>query len=183
MGRRIQRSLFFALLLAFALPARAADPVLMLLMSVARGVIESAARRRAAQPAPALPAPVQIYPGTTVLPEQVRRMIDESFGYLAESQRREIFDSVHATLTDPKTAGMRAPLIEYFADRAHAVREAQTRLALLTQREKAALASDFRRTVATLTDEEVAQFAHLLRQGLLPIPADLNEMLLAALRG
>lgn len=178
----MRRSVFFALLLAFALPARAADPVLMLLMSIAREAIESAARRHAEAPAP-LPEFPSTYPGTTVVPEQLRQMIDESFAYLSQSQRREIFDSLHATLMDPKTAGMRAPLIEYFADRAHAVREAQVRLARLSQREKASLASDFRKSVETLSDEEVAQFANLLRQGLLPIPADLNEMLLAALLG
>ncbi len=180
MVRSRGRGFLFALLLAFAPPA-AADPLLMLLMSVAREVIESAARRQAEAPrsVPEFPA---TYPGTTVVPEQLRQMIDESFAYLGESQRREIFDSLHATLLDPKIAGMRAPLIEYFASRAHAVREAQLRLARLSQREKESLASEFRKTVEGMPLEEAAQLVELLRKRLLPVPADLNDMLLAALQ-
>lgn len=176
-----RRSVLFALLAALAAPAPAAEPLLMLLMSVARQMIETAARRQAEAPPPR-PEPLRTYPGTTVMPEQLRRMIDESFGYLSDAQRREIFDSLHASLLDPKMAGMRAPLIEYFASRAYAVREAQRRLERLSEPETAALLSDFRKTVAALPEEEAARLVALLEQRLLPVPAALNERLLAALR-
>ena len=180
MGRLSPRVFVFALLLGFAVPAVAVDPVLMFLLSMAREAIFKAAREQARTPAEP-PAAVATYPGTVVAPADLKRLIDESFTYLSHAQRQEIFDSLHAALMDPKNAAVRASMIEYFAQRAIAVREAQDRLANLSQSEKALLAADFRKQVAALPAEEAAQLAELLRRNLLPLPSDLNEMLLAAL--
>lgn len=152
----------------------------MFLLSMAREAIFKAAREQAATPAEP-PAAVATYPGTLVAPADLKRLIDESFTYLSQAQRQEVFDSLHAALMDPKNAAVRASMIEYFAERANAVREAQDRLANLSQSKKALLAADFRKQVAALPDEEATQLAELLRRNLLPIPSDLNEMLLAAL--
>ena len=54
-------------------------------------------------------------------------------------------------------------------------------LAQLTDRDKQVLASEFRAETKSLDDEERAMLAGLLRQGLLPVPADLNAMLLASI--
>ncbi|MEW6689490.1 MAG: hypothetical protein AB1452_10425, partial [Pseudomonadota bacterium] len=97
-----------------------------------------------------------------------------------EDQRREIFEALNAALLEPKNAPMRATLIDYFADRAHAVRAAQERLAQMSQREKEQLAAEFRREVASLPAEEQVRVGELLRRGLLPVPGDLNQLLLAA---
>ena len=180
MGRLSRRVSLFALLLAFAGPSLAVDPVLMFLLSAAREMIVKAAREQAAAPAEP-PAAVATYPATLVEPADLKRLIDECFTYLSQAQREEIFDSLHAALMDPKNAAVRGPMIEYFAQRAIAVREAQDRLAKLSQREKALLAADFRKQVAALPEEEAAQIAELLRRNLLPLPSDLNEMLLAVL--
>ena len=97
-----------------------------------------------------------------------------------ESQRREIFESLHAALADPKNAAVRAPMIEYFATRALTVREAQRRLSQLSTREKERLAGEFGREIASLSAAEQAQLGELLRKGLLPVPSDLNQLLLTA---
>jgi len=158
----------------------AVDPILMFLIGAARQVLES----QAAGPVPAPPsssAELSHYPGTPVEPGQLRKLIDESFVYLSERQRADVFDSLHATLLDRKNAGRRAALIEYFVDRALAVRAAQLRLAQLSAREKQGLAAQFRLEIAELPDEERKQLFALLDQGLLPLPADLNRLLLAEL--
>ena len=159
--------------------AAAADPILMFILSFARDMIEQHAARQAALPAPLPPIP-EVYPGTLVEPKLVRRLIDDSFIYLSERQRVEIFDALHRTLMDPKNAVMRASLIEYFASRALAVRAVQLRLAQLSSRDKEQLAFEFRKEIADLPGEDRTQLAALLRQGLLPVPADLSALLLAA---
>ena len=181
MGRLLRKGVFFTLLFACVAPPASADPILMFLIGMGRQLIEN----RVDHPPRPTPEPLPdlslVYPGTTVEPEHLRRLIDDSFVYLSESQRREIFDSLHAALIDPKNAPVSGSMIEYFATRALAVREAQQRLARLTAREKEQIAGEFRKEIAGITAEEAAQLADVLRQGLLPVPGDLNQMLLAAL--
>lgn len=181
MVRLAAKAVVYVLLLGLAAPAPAADPLLMFLLSVAREVIFAAAREHAASPAEPVAAVTTAYPGTEVEPAHVKRLIDEGFTYLSAAQRAEVFDSLHSELMNPKNAAVRGPMIEYFAEKAIAVRMAQERLANLSQPEKARLAEDFRQQVAGLPDEEAAQLAELLRRQVLPVPHDLNEMLLAAL--
>ena len=179
MGRLLRKGVFFTLLMAFALPA-AADPVLMFLLSMAREMIERHAARPPAAPLPLIPDTSRFYPGTTVEPDHLRRLIDDSFLYLASDQRREIFDSLHAGLLDPKNAAVRGAMIEYFANMALSVRAAQLRLAQLSSPEKERLAVQFKREIAALSAEEQGKLGELLRKGLLPVPSDLNQLLLAA---
>ena len=179
---RTQKAVGFALLLGLAAPAAAADPILMLLLGVAREMIFNAVRERVMAPPEAEPLPpATAYPGTVVEPAQVRRLIDEGFGYLSSGQREEIYESLHATLMDPKNAAVRGSMIEYFAERAVVMREAQERLANLSQPEKLHLAAEFGKQVSELPAEEAAQLAELLRRQVLPVPRDLNDMLLAEL--
>jgi hypothetical protein len=162
-------------------PALAADPLTMLLLTIAREALFAAARDYLASRPEAPPPVPETYPGTTVEPAHVRRLVDEGFSYLTTAQRDEVFEAFHRHLMDPKNAAVRGAMIEYFAERALAMRLAQERLAKLSHAEKAALAADFRKEVAALPEEEVAQLAALLRKNVLPVPGDLNEMLLAVL--
>src|SRR5262245_18467466 len=98
MGRLLRNGVLFTLLFACLTPARA-DPILMLLMSVAREMMDSRLNARPAEAAPVLPAPDRFYPGTTVEPETLRGLIDISFPYLSDAQRREVFDALNAQLT------------------------------------------------------------------------------------
>ena len=180
MGRLIRKGVFFTLLLACAAPVAAADPILMFLLSMAREMIGSHAERAPSPPDPQLPDLARVYPGTTVEPDHLRRLIDDSFVYLGDSQRREIFDALHAALTDPKNAAVRGTMIDFFVHKALTVRAAQQQLAQLSWREKERLAGEFGKEIASLSAEERSQLGELLRQGLLPVPSDLNQLLLAA---
>ena len=180
---RLQKAVLFTLLLGLATPAPAADPILMLLLGIAKEMIFSAVRERLMAPREAepLPPPATVYPGTVVEPAHVRRLVDEGFAYLSSGQRDEIYGSLHATLMDPKNAAVRASMIEYFAERAVAMREAQDRLANLSRSEKSRLAAEFGKQVAGLPAEEAAQLTELLRRHVLPVPHDLNDMFLTEL--
>ena len=182
MFRRIQRALLFSVLLGLATPAPAADPIVMLLLSVARQMIFNAVRDRLMAPPAVEPIPARtFYPGTVVEPAHVRRLVDEGFSYLSHAQRDEVYESLHAQLMDPKNASVRVSTIDHFAERAAAMREAQERLANLSRSEKLRLAAEFRQQVAELSAEESAQLGDLLRRQVLPVPSDLNDMFLAEL--
>jgi hypothetical protein len=185
MGRILRRGIFFFLLMGMALPAAAMDPILMFVFTVAREMMDQHNARKPAGPTlphigGTLPEFPKVYPGTMVEPEHLRMLIDECFPYLSEDRRREIFDSLHAGLLDPRNAPVRAALIDYFAERAFAVRAAQQRLQKMSGRAKALLAEEFKKEVATLPPEERARVRGLLREGLLPVPSDFSQMLLGA---
>jgi len=182
MGRALRKGVLFTLLFAgFVVPA-AADPMVMFLLGVAREIVESHAHRPPGPPPDTLPLPdmSKVYPGTSVEPEYLRRLIDDCFMYLSSSQRREIFDTLHAALIDPKNAAVRGPMIEYFATKALAVRAAQLKLAEMPWRDKEKLAEEFRQELPGLSEEDRQNLGKLLRDGLLPVPSDLNQLLLAA---
>ena len=183
MVRFLRKGVLFTLLFAGVVTPAAADPILMFLLSVARDLIEAQVERSRKTPAPApqyAPDTARVYPGTSVEPDHIRRLIDDSFPYLADAQRKEIFDSLNGALADPKNAAVRGPMIQYFAEKALTVRAAQQKLAQLSSGEKQDLAAGFRKEIDTLSAEEQTQLGELLRKRLLPIPSDLNQMLLAA---
>ena len=62
------------------------------------------------------------------------------------------------------------------------MRAAQVELGKLSYAEKERLAVQFRQETAALPDEERQQLVKLLEQHLLPVPADLNQLLLAQLQ-
>jgi hypothetical protein len=162
----------------------AADPLIFFLMSAAKQIVASAAAAAARQipEAAPLPAPATTYPGTMVEPETLRRVVNDSFAYLPSAKRAEIFESLNTMLLDPSLGPTRATMIEYFLDRAFAVRAAQVELSRLSDRDKRRLAEQFRQETAGLPDEDRKQLLELLEQHLLPVPADLNQLLLAQLQ-
>jgi len=176
MARVLGRSLFFAVLLAFFSPARA-DPLLMFLVGMAKEI----ASIPAAATVPDRAAGVDTYPGTSVEPAGLKRLINESFTYLSVAQRNEIFEALNAELVKPGNVTVSAPLIETFAARAYQIRAAQQQLEKLSQREMQVLATDFEKEVKLLSEEDVAQLRQALEKNLLPVPSDLSRLLLAAL--
>lgn len=173
------------LLFAGLVAPAAADPVLLFLLGIARDmVLERAnAPQSAAVPVQPMPDFARVYPGTSVEPEILRRLIDDSFLYLSSRQRQEIFDRLNAALLDPKNAAIRGTMIEYFTEKALVVRAAQLRLAQLPYSEKQRMAAEFKTEIAGMAAEEQAQVRELLRSGLMPVPSDLNQLLLAAVDG
>ena len=174
--------LFFAASWALWPASASADPLLFFLMSAAKQIASAAASAKPTPEAAPLPAPATTYPGTMVEPETLRRVINDSFVYLPTAKRTEIFESLNTMLLDPSLGPTRATMIEYFLDRAFAVRAAQVELAKLSDRDKRRLAEQFRRETAGLPDEDRKQLLELLEQHLLPVPADLNQLLLAQLQ-
>jgi hypothetical protein len=181
MLRFLRKGLLFTLLFAGVVTPAAADPILMFLLGIARELIEAqAAKPRNVPPPEYVPDMAKVYAGTSVEPDQLRRLIDDSFIYLSDAQRKEIFDSLNEALANPKNAAVRGPMIQYFVEKALTVRAAQAKLAQLSSGEKENLATGFRKEITTLSAEEQTQLGELLRKRLLPIPSDLNQMLLAA---
>ena len=71
-------------------------------------------------------------------------------------------------------------MIEYFADKALTIRAAQLQLAKMPWSEKERLANEFKAEAAALSAEDQDQLGKLLRSGMLPVPSDLNQLLIAA---
>ena len=182
MGRLLRRGIFFTLLFAGLVAPAAADPMLMFLIGIAREMVVNHANTPASERIPEQPTPdfSRVYPGTSVEPEVLRRLIDDSFLYLSDGQRREIFDSLNAALMNPKNAAVRGTMIEYFAEKALTIRAAQQQLARMPWSEKQRIAAEFKAELAELPAEDQAELGQLLRSGLLPVPNDLNQLLLAA---
>jgi hypothetical protein len=178
---KLLRRIFFLLSLAFALPVHAAEPLLMFLFGIVKEVASSSSSSAFAAAAPERAEAPQTYPGTTVPPATLRRLIEESFTYLSQAQRAEIFEALHAELLKPANITLSAPLIEHFAARAAQVREAQARLAHLTGQERERLLEDFRAETRTLSEHDLGQLRSVLERGLLPVPSDLTQQLLGAL--
>jgi hypothetical protein len=148
----------------------------MFLLSVAKEI----ATLPAAPSAPAAQVLPQTYPGTTVEPSALRRLIDESFVYLSSAQRAEVFDALNAELLKPQNATVRGPMLEQFAERAFEVRRAQQRLEKLSSGEKQVLATEFQKEVKALPPEDLLQVRQAIEKNVLPVPSDLNRLLLAA---
>ena len=181
MGRFLRRGVLFTLLFAGVITPAAADPIVMFLLSIAREMIESHIAKSRGAPAPEfMPDMARVYPGTSVEPDHLRRLIDDSFLYLSDAQRKEVFDSLHEALSNPKNTAVRGAMIQYFAEKALTVRAAQIKLSQLSWHEKELLANDFRKEITTLSTEDQTQLGELLRSGLLPVPTDLNQLLLTA---
>jgi hypothetical protein len=181
MRRLFRKGVLFTLLSAGLVAPASADPMLMFLIGIAREmVISHATTPRSNVPAPYVPDVTRVYPGTSVEPDTLRRLIDDSFLYLGSAQRREIFDALHAALTDPRNAAVRGAMIEYFIEKALTIRAAQLQLAKMPWSEKQRVAAEFKTELAALSAEDRDQLGELLRRGLLPVPTDLNQLLLAA---
>ncbi|HEY6967047.1 MAG TPA: hypothetical protein VI229_06220 [Burkholderiales bacterium] len=186
MGRALRKGVLFTLLFAGLVAPASADPILLFLIGIARDMVINHAMSGERPPAePVLPLPdfSRVYPGTSVEPEVLRRLIDDSFLYLSDKQRQEIFDQLNAALLNPKNAAVRGTMIEYFAEKALAVRAAQLQLAKMPYSEKQRLAAEFKADIAGLPAEDRDQLGKLLRGNLLPVPSDLNQLLLAAFDG
>jgi hypothetical protein len=165
MGRLLRGGVLFALLSAGLVAPAAADPILMILMSIARNMVTHHAQKPDSEKRLEVEIPdlSKYYPGTMVEPEQIRRLIDDSFLYLSDQQRTEIFDSLNAALLNPRNAAIRGTMIEYFSEKALMVRAAQLQLAKMPYSEKQRMALEFREEIATLNAEDRDQLGKLLR--------------------
>lgn len=177
----MRRSLVCVLLALWPSISVAAEPLTLLLIHILREQIASAvqdaienAQREKERPSFVIPpSPYDLDD------DKLKALIDEGFVHLSSAQRDEVFASVKRILSDPENAALKPMLVEELAVKASAVRQAHERLSNLSQVEKKALAVQAREEYEKLPPEEREQMLHVLRSGIVPLPRDLNEMILA----
>ncbi len=149
----------------------------MLRDQMATSAIESAVNNAALPQPPSVP---QALTGVYAVSEaQLRGLIDAGFVHLTASQSADIYASLMRMMADPKNALARPLIIEELAQHASAVRSAHERLAALSFSEKRAIAVDARSEYERLPAQERDQLMQLLKLRVVPIPRDLNDLILA----
>ncbi len=176
-------------MLFFPTPARAADPLMMFLIGWAKNIIESHieenAKKRAAAP-PATVVPIVTAPVAPPVPAKVteadlRNLVDEGFAYLTPAQRAELLAGVEKALGDPANSAYREEILSQFANVARQAAFTHRQLDQLSSEQKRHLARQFAVNFKSLTPDQQQDLLQQLRQRALPLPSDLNEMMLTAL--
>ncbi|HEX6827399.1 MAG TPA: hypothetical protein VF104_00315, partial [Burkholderiales bacterium] len=141
-----------------------------------------AAWKSATRPAP----PAYGYlapPAAAAVPEaedrRLRALIDQSFAYLTEAQREQVYAGLMKILSDPDNRAQRPQIVESFTRTAQAVRAAQQSLQNLAPGDKRALVRQAREEFLRLPAQERGQMLDLLATGHVPLPRDLTDMMLA----
>lgn len=178
----IRRRLICLLLALWPSVAFAADPLTLFLLRMLRDQIISAGMEAAIEDAQRSErqSALVIPPAPWDLDDRkLRTLIDEGFVHLSSAQREEVFASVKRILSDPKNAAMRPYIVHELAIKASAVRQAHEQLANLSQAQKRTVAAEARAEYEKLPPEERQQMLQVLQSGMVPLPRDLNEMILA----
>jgi hypothetical protein len=181
----LRRVVVAGLLAIWSATVVAADPLTLILLRILRDQIITAAAQ-AAYESMQQPKP----PGPIVFPAhpydlddaRLRTLIDEGFIHLTAAQRDEVFAGVKRILADPKNAAIRFHIIEELAVKASAVRQAHEQLINLSDARKRMIAGEAREEYSKLAPEERQQMLAVLQSGVVPIPRDLNDMILAEFR-
>jgi hypothetical protein len=183
--RRIRSVAIAFVIAAICTPAFSADPLTLLLLRVIRDKIISAGIESAAENVSLQPKQSQIalpplgYPYASLDDAQLRRLIDEGFVHLTSSQRDEVYTSVRRIIADPKHAADVPAIIADLAIKASAVRQAHEQISALPFERKRRIAFEAREEYEKMPPETREQMASVLRQRLVPLPADLTSMILA----
>ncbi len=182
------RWLVCAVFLLSSSAAFSLDPILLLLVRMIRDHAVSASieagvnsLRQAAPPQtpkfgyglPHTPAP------QGDAEERLRTLIDESLLHLSVVQRDAVFASVQKILNDPHYAQFSSQIVAEFASKARALRESYRRLDQLSYSQKKALVVQAREEFQRLPAEQRRHLHEALQSGMLPVPRDVNEIMLA----
>jgi hypothetical protein len=182
MGSVMRRSVFCLLLALWPSIAFAIDPLTLFLLRMLRDQIISSGMESAIdgakrnEPPSILMIPRAPY---DLDDQELRALIDEGFVHLSSAQRSEVYAGVKRILSNPENAAMRPYLVQELAVKASAVRQAHEQLAKLSQAQKAALAAEARAEYEKLPPDERQQMFQVLQSGVVPLPRDLNDMILA----
>ena len=178
----MRRSLICLLLALWPSVVGAVDPLTLFLLRMLRDQIISTGMEAAIEGAqrPERQTVLIIPPAPWDLDDRkLRALIDEGFLHLSSAQRDEVFASVKRILSDPENAANRPFLVQDLAIKASAVRQAHEQLGNLSQGQKRALAAEARAEYEKLPQEERQQMFQVLQSGMVPLPRDLNDMILA----
>jgi hypothetical protein len=191
--RRIALRTGLALVLsALAAPALA-DPMTLILLKILRDqlitrTLEAAWERRPVAPQAEAPqtlftaAPASLFAPTlteNLNDQQIRQLVDDGFVHLNAGQREEVYAGLQRILSDPEHASSRQVILEEFASKGLAARQAHEQLRQLSAAEKQRVAEHARAEYARLSHDERQQIVQVLRAGAAPIPRDLSDSLLA----
>ena len=182
------RKLVCVVLLCIPSAAWSIDPILLLLLRMARDQIiasslEAGVEALREEPRPAAPTfgyALPSQPPERGLEEQhLKTLIDDSFLHLTSEQRAAVYASMQKILRDPQNAAVKAQILGEFALKARAVREGYRQLDNLSRAEKRALAAQAREAFKSLPAAERRDFLAVLQTGMLPVPRDLSEIMAA----
>jgi hypothetical protein len=181
-----RHALLFALFLGVVThtaPARAGDPLLMFVLGFAKNLLDSsisASKKRAPEPAVVAPLPPQKH-ASAMTEADLRALADASFTHLTAGQRRELVDGLERTLADPANNAHRESIIHQFVNVARQIQFTQAQLNRLSSEQKQGLAEQFAANFRQLSSADQHAVLEQLRARTMPVPADLNEMMLTAL--
>ena len=183
--RAAARRLCLAIALSLVLPpapAHAFDPLTMFLLGFARNLIESAVEAHRSRPAPRVVMPPTPAPKAagSLNEAELRALVDESFPHLTRMQREELIASLERTLADPANASQRQLILTQFVQVARQIQFTHVQLNRLSAEEKRVVAEQFANNFRTLTPDQQQSLQEQLTQRALPLPADLNDLMLAA---
>jgi hypothetical protein len=168
----------------FSSAALAVDPLTLILLRMLRSQIITNAAENVYERLTAPEQPTVIVPGPAFDSgdAELRTLIDEGFLHLSRSQREEVFVSVKRILDDPKHAALRGDIFEELRVKASAVRQAHDHLSKLPRQDKRLLVAEVRDEYRKLEAEDRRQMLAALESGVVPIPRELNDMILEELR-
>ena len=164
------------------------DPILLLLLRMMRDHAISASveagvnsLRQAAPPqAPTFGYALPTTPEPQGNAEQrLRTLIDESLLHLSAEQRDAVFAAMQKVLNDPQYAQLSPQILAEFTLKVRAWRESYRQLDRLSYSEKKALVMQAREEFQRLPAEQRQHLLEMLQSGMLPVPRDLNEIMLA----
>ncbi len=184
------RFLVCVLCLSFSSTATAIDPILLLLLRMARDQaismsIEKGVGALRQEPAPAAPVFGYALPTPPVSSgteeQRLRALIDESFLHLTAPQRDAVFAGMQKILNDPRHEQMKPLMVAEFTLKARTVRDSYRSLDRLTYAEKRTLAAQAKEEFRRLPANERQQLLEVLQSGMLPLPRDLNAIMVSEL--
>ena len=182
--RQLRQVVAILLLSALGTPAYSLDPLTLILLRIVRDKIISAGIESAVDRANGPNAnspPVAAVPSLPLNLDdtQLRQLIDEGFVHLTVVQRGEVYQHVRRILLDPKHAAEAPSIIADLAIKASAVRQAHESLNNLSFARKQRIATEAREEYEKLPPETREELASALRSRVVPMPADLTDMILA----
>lgn len=183
---KIRPILAFLALAGWITAASAMDPVVRLLWSILQDRLMNAAVQQATAPSVPAPLPDPGF-GFRANPQmqlrELKALIHENFTYLPSGQREEIYAGLERIVTDPKHVASRSFMIEQFTQTAKAMGEAHRRLSNLSDAEKRRVAAEIRQAYERSGAGEREELLKLVQSRQLPLPTDLNRMVLDQLGG
>ena len=182
------RKLICTVLLLIPTAAWAIDPIVLLLLRMARdqlitSSLQAGVESLRAEPPP--PPPTFGYALPSQPPERglegqhLRTLIDDSFLHLTSAQRAAVHASMQNILSDPQNAPIKAQILAEFELKARSVRDGYRQLDNLSHAQKRALAAQAKAAFMRLPAAERQDLLAVLQTGMLPVPRDLNEIMVA----